>query len=100
MARTVGTASPTKLVLFDIDGTLLLSGGAGKRALTRTFEELFGVVDGFDGIPVAGRTDLLIFNDALTRAGMTAESVMLGRFHIRYCDLLEKEILNPGPKKV
>ena len=30
------------LILFDIDGTLLLSGGAGTRALTRAFEEVFG----------------------------------------------------------
>ena len=44
----------TTLILFDIDGTLLLSGGAGTRALTRAFEEMFGVPDGFAGIPVAG----------------------------------------------
>ena len=98
MTRT-GEESPTTLVLFDIDGTLLLSGGAGKRALTRAFEELFGVADGFDGIPVAGRTDRLIFNDALARADLTAEPATRERFHIRYCDLLEEEILNPGPRK-
>ena len=43
----------SKIFLFDIDGTLLLSGKAGYRALTRTFEELFGVARGFDDIPVA-----------------------------------------------
>ena len=49
MDRLGGPSRPTTLVLFDIDGTLLLSGGAGKRALNETFEELFGVAGGFDG---------------------------------------------------
>ncbi len=67
------TTHSTMLILFDIDCTLLLSGGAGKRALNRTFHELFDVPDGFDKIPVAGRTDRLIFEDALTRAGVVAD---------------------------
>ena len=37
------------LVLFDIDGTLLLSGGAGVRSMTRAFESIFGVADAFAG---------------------------------------------------
>ena len=48
-----------RLLLFDIDGTLLLSGGAGTRALNRAFLELFGRPNAFDQIPVAGRTDPL-----------------------------------------
>lgn len=90
---------PAQLVLFDIDGTLLLSGGAGKRALNRAFEELFGVAGGFDGIPVAGRTDPLIFRDALERAGVVTGAETRRRFHARYCDLLGEEILGPGPRK-
>ena len=43
------------LLLFDIDGTLLLSGGAGLRALNRTFEEQFQESEAFAGIPFAGR---------------------------------------------
>ena len=46
-----------RLVLFDIDATLLLTGGAGQRAMTRAFEALCGAPDGFAGIPMAGRTD-------------------------------------------
>lgn len=90
---------PAQLVLFDIDGTLLLSGGAGKRALNRAFEELFGVAGGFDGIPVAGRTDPLIFHDALERAGVVTEAETRRRFHARYCDLLGEEIRSLGPRK-
>ena len=93
------TTQSTRLILFDIDGTLLLSGGAGKRALNRTFQELFDVPDGFDKIPVAGRTDRLIFEDALTRAGVVADRDEHDQFYDRYFDLLEEEILNPGPRK-
>ena len=46
----------SRILLFDIDGTLLLSGRAGYRALNRAFEELFRVARGFDDIPVAGMT--------------------------------------------
>ena len=42
------------LILFDIDGTLLLSGGAGVRAMSKTFEALFGVRDAFAGISIGG----------------------------------------------
>ena len=89
----------TTLVLFDIDGTLLLSGGAGKRALNETFEELFGVADAFDGIPVAGRTDPLLLDDALARCGMAAAPTLRARFHDRYCELLAERILSPLPRK-
>ena len=94
-----GPTRQTTLLLFDIDGTLLLSGGAGKRALDETFEELFGVAGGFDGIPVAGRTDPLLLNDALARHGMTAAADLRARFHDRYCELLARTILSPLPRK-
>jgi phosphoglycolate phosphatase-like HAD superfamily hydrolase len=48
------------LYLFDIDGTLMLSGGAGMRALRRAFAGLHGVADGTAGIHPDGKTDPLI----------------------------------------
>ena len=53
-----------KLILFDIDGTLVLTGGAGVRAMTRACDELLGGGEALDGIPVAGRTDWVILQDA------------------------------------
>ena len=50
----------TKLILFDIDGTLVLTGGAGRRALSRAFEDLFALPDCLNGVPVSGRTDAWI----------------------------------------
>lgn len=88
-----------RLLLFDVDGTLLLSGGAGTRALNRTFEEIYGVSAAFAGIPVAGRTDILILNDALDRAGIEADDAARTRFLERYCERFEREILQPGPRK-
>jgi phosphoglycolate phosphatase len=60
-----------KLYLFDIDGTLLASGGAGMAALREMARELFGR-DNLDGIEVAGRTDSLIARELLAREGKEA----------------------------
>jgi phosphoglycolate phosphatase len=58
-----------KLVLFDIDGTLVLTGGAGLRAMNRACEEIVGHRDALTGIPVSGRTDWIILHDTLARLG-------------------------------
>ena len=84
----------TQLLLFDIDGTLLLSGGAGKRALNRAFKELFDVNDGFDAIPVAGRTDELIFREALERSGKTATDLHRNEFFSLYYKYLELSLIH------
>ncbi len=46
-----------KLVLFDIDGTLIWSGYAGSRALKKTFENLYNLSDPLKGINPDGMTD-------------------------------------------
>lgn len=46
-----------KLLLFDIDGTLLLTGRAGEHALRVALQERFGVQDDLSGISFAGSTD-------------------------------------------
>ena len=46
-----------KLFLFDIDGTLLLTGRAGEQALRCALRERFGVEDDLSGISFAGSTD-------------------------------------------
>jgi len=46
-----------RLVLFDIDGTLIRTGGAGVKAFAKTFEAEFKVWDGFEQLQFAGRTD-------------------------------------------
>lgn len=46
-----------RLVLFDIDGTLIHTGGAGEKAFARVFADLFGASDGTERLKFAGRTD-------------------------------------------
>ena len=46
-----------RLVLFDIDGTLLHTGGAGRKAFRQAFATAFGVLDATEGMEFAGRTD-------------------------------------------
>lgn len=87
------------LVLFDIDGTLVLTGGAGLRALERAFLETFGIDDAFAGMALAGRTDSLILEDALARRGLQATPDELERFRGRYMELLREEIERSGPRK-
>ena len=85
-----------KLVLFDIDGTLVLTGGAGIRAMNRACEELVGHAEGLAGIPVAGRTDRIILADVVSRAGHTLDDGLLERLRDRYIDNLREEIEKPG----
>ncbi len=47
-----------RLVLFDVDGTLVHTGGAGVKAFAKVFATEFGTADGFDRLKFAGRTDL------------------------------------------
>jgi phosphoglycolate phosphatase len=84
------------LLLFDIDGTLLLSGGAGIRAMTRAFEEVFGVRDGFAGSDVAGRTDRFILSNALISAGVPDTPEQHHLFREAYVPLLREEIVKPA----
>lgn len=51
-----------RLILFDIDGTILVSGGAGLVALRRIFSARHGVEDPMEGIDFHGRTDYWILD--------------------------------------
>jgi len=54
-----------KYLLFDIDGTLVHSGGAGMRAMNRAFQERYGIENGFAGFQFQGKVDPAIFREAL-----------------------------------
>jgi phosphoglycolate phosphatase len=85
-----------KLVLFDIDGTLVLTGGAGLRAMTRACHEIVGHADALDGIPVAGRTDWIILHDTLARLGRPLDQPLFDQLRDRYVLHLRDEIQHPG----
>lgn len=85
-----------RLLLFDIDGTLLLSGGAGGRAMTRAFHEVFGVPHALQGVPLAGRTDGFIIEAAIANAGVEASTRMREQVRARYLTHLASELEQPG----
>jgi len=84
------------LILFDIDGTLLLSGRAGLRAMTRAFADTFGITDAFRGESFGGRTDSYLVSKALRAAGLPDTAEQHERFRETYIPLLAEEIQHPG----
>lgn len=56
-----------RIILFDIDGTLLLSGGAGLMSLREIFRRRFGLEDAVEGIEFHGRTDPQIVDSIAAR---------------------------------
>ena len=88
------------LLLFDIDGTLVLTGGAGNRAMTSAFADLFAVPDAFREIPMPGRTDSWILSDAFALHGVSPASAELTRFRDVYLRHLAIELEKPHARKV
>ncbi len=56
-----------KLLIFDIDGTLLLTGGTGRIAFERAFQELYGIEDSWGDVVPDGKTDQIIFGEIFKR---------------------------------
>jgi phosphoglycolate phosphatase len=67
----------TEAVLFDIDGTLLVTGGAGAVAWQRAFQEMHGIEANIDEHTHAGMTDpeiaAIVFREVIGREGSAAE---------------------------
>ena len=82
-----------RVILFDIDNTLLYSGGAGGYAMRLAFADMFGVTDGFAGIEFSGRTDRFILQEGLAAAGIEGgPETHLDEFTRRYNELLPKSM--------
>lgn len=79
----------TTVLLFDIDNTLLWSGGAGVKAMNLTFRDIFGIENGFASVEFIGRTDRYIFLEALRQHRIRGDrEAYLREFQERYCALL------------
>lgn len=94
----MGDLLMTTLVLFDVDGTLILTGGAGIRAFQRTFRELFGIEAVTDGIRFHGRTDPDIIEDLFTAGlGRLPTPAEIQAICNRYLPYLHEEVCHsPG----
>ena len=86
-------------LLFDIDGTLIRSAGAGRAAMERSFKDVYGVDDGFHEIHMMGRTDPSILMEALENRGLDWNAQEMERFQNTYFRYLEEEIEVPREGK-
>ena len=86
-----------KLVLFDIDGTLLLSDGAGRRAIQRALREVFGATGPTD-YHFDGKTDPQIVRELMRLAGHGDEHIdaQMMRLLERYVECLHEELRSPA----
>jgi phosphoglycolate phosphatase-like HAD superfamily hydrolase len=64
-----------KLLLFDIDGTLIRSNGAGRLTLAYALDRLFGTVGPLESYNMSGKTDPRIITDLLTASGVSPKEI-------------------------
>ena len=78
------SARMVRLVLFDIDGTLVHTGGAGVKAFAKVFATEFGVSDGFERLKFAGRTDVSLVREFFKFHGIAETPQNFERFFEQY----------------
>jgi phosphoglycolate phosphatase-like HAD superfamily hydrolase len=88
------------ILLFDIDGTLVSTGGAGRRAMVATFRALVSRDDVFEGTSFAGMTDRAIVRHGLRVAGHPDSEDAIDRALDMYLGHLEKELVSSAGYRV
>src|SRR5215831_1976674 len=84
------------LVLFDIDGTLIRTGGAGVKAFAKVFQTEFNAVDGFEKLKFAGRTDISLVREFFTYHNIPDSKENFDRFFERYVFWLDHILMQTG----
>jgi phosphoglycolate phosphatase-like HAD superfamily hydrolase len=90
---------PKTLILWDIDGTILHSGGAGMKALEAALLDVFGVSGSLAGIEFAGRTDPWIIRQIFSRFGIENSAENFSLYVDGYIALLP-EILGASSARI
>jgi phosphoglycolate phosphatase-like HAD superfamily hydrolase len=80
------------LLLFDLDGTLLWTSGAGMRAMMRAGKQIVGADFSFEGIEIAGGLDPLLFAEAARQCGIEDPAALEGPFRRAYLQILSEEL--------
>jgi phosphoglycolate phosphatase-like HAD superfamily hydrolase len=86
-------ARPIRLVLFDVDGTLIRTGGAGVKAFARALAAEFGVDSGTELIKFGGRTDVSLVRELFSLRQIEPSPGNFERFFAAYLFCLEELIL-------
>jgi phosphoglycolate phosphatase len=81
-----------RLLLFDIDGTLVHTGGSGKRALNRAIEDATGVIGALDSISLSGRTDPSLLREVFATHNVAEVDGLQHKIFSAYCLYLAQEI--------
>ena len=84
------------LILFDIDGTLVLTGRAGWRAMNRACQDIVQADDAMANVEFAGRTDWSILADIMAKYGRSLDPDLLADLRDRYVRHLAEEIQHRG----
>lgn len=84
---------PIRLVLFDVDGTLIRTGGAGVKAFALALAAEFGVADGTELIKFGGRTDFSLVRELFSLRQIEPSPKNFERFFAAYVVWLEKLML-------
>jgi phosphoglycolate phosphatase len=79
-----------RLVLFDIDGTLIRTSGAGVKAFAKVFKTEFGAVDGFEKLKFSGRTDVSLVREFFRVHNVAETRENFERFFERYVFWLDQ----------
>jgi phosphoglycolate phosphatase len=86
-----------RVILFDIDGTLVRTGGAGKAAMEAGFRSAFGVAEVQDTVPYSGRTDPDIARELLSVHGIDPSAENVAALTRAYLEHLPMSLrTNPG----
>lgn len=81
-----------QFVLFDIDGTLIDSGGVGIRSMDLAFREMFSIPEALSRMTVAGKTDLQIVKECLALHGLNFDNGVVPAFFHSYVSHLRANI--------
>ena len=90
------TKQRKRLLLWDIDGTLVNTGGAGVESLKRMVRERFGTEDDLSDIEIAGKTDRAILRDILRKYDVEPTEQAIGEFGNDYLAGLGAELPQRG----
>lgn len=77
-----------KLILLDIDGTMIHAKGAGGLAFGRAFGSMFNLPDGAKGLRFAGRTDLSLLHEFMGMHGILSSRALERDFFALYAHWL------------
>ncbi len=89
-------SSSPRILLFDIDGTLVNSFGGGKTAMQHTLQQAFGLVDPDVELSFGGRTDRGLVAELFSRNGLEDSAENHSTFHDVYHELLPKTLADCG----